>query len=128
MTGWVDVMKPVDFQNWITGGSETVPMEVAGKSLFQRLGCDTCHSDTATSRGPSLTGLFGTQVELTTGQTVTADEDYIREAIVAPAARTVAGYQPIIPTFKGQVSDQQILQLIAYIKSLGQAQKEANRK
>jgi cytochrome c oxidase subunit 2 len=125
MTGWVEVMKPDDFQHWIGGGSGAVPMEVAGASLFQQLGCPTCHGNTSTSRGPSLSGLFGARVLLANGREITADDNYIRKSIVEPASDILAGYPPIMPTFKGQVNDQQLLQLIAYVKSIGQGQKEA---
>ena len=116
MTGWVYVMSPVDYQHWLSGGIKGESMAVAGAELYQRFGCVTCHG---TGKGPSFAGLFGKPVLLSNGQTVLADEDYVRESILYPSAKIVNGYPAIMPTFKGQVSEEQLLQLIAYIKSLG---------
>jgi cytochrome c oxidase subunit 2 len=122
MIGRVVVMEPAEYQAWLTGstGGPTAgaSMETAGQQLFEQLGCATCHQGTAGARGPSLTGLFNTQVKLADGNTVVADEAYIRDSILNPQAAVVAGYQPIMPTFKGLVSEEGLLQLIAYIKSL----------
>jgi len=118
MLGRVVVLEPADFEKWLSGGAIGMSMAELGESLFQRFGCAACHRITGTSQGPSLVGLFGKTVELQQGITVTADENYIRESIVDPRAKIVAGYQPIMPTFKGLVSEQAILQIIAYIKSL----------
>jgi cytochrome c oxidase subunit 2 len=83
------------------------------------LACASCHSQGGQGgRGPALAGLFGKQVKLASGQTVVADEAYIRESILNPQGQIVEGYQPIMPTFKGQVTEDQLVQLIAYIKSL----------
>jgi len=118
MLGRVVVLEPADFEKWLSGGATGMSMAELGESLFQRFGCAACHRITGTSQGPSLVGLFGKTVELQQGITVTADENYIRESIVDPRAKIVAGYQPIMPTFKGLVSEEAILQIIAYIKSL----------
>ncbi len=118
MTGHVIVMKPEDYANWLSGGATGVSMGEAGEKLFQRLGCSTCHRADGTGRGPSLVGLFGKPVQLQGGKTVTADENYIRESILNPRAKIVAGYQPIMPTFKGLISEDSMLQIIAYIESL----------
>ena len=103
-------------------------MAELGESLFQRFGCAACHRATGTSQGPSLAGLFGKTVELQQGITVTADENYIRESIIDPRAKIVVGYQPIMPTFKGLVSEEGLLQLIAYIKSLEGAERKTAQK
>jgi cytochrome c oxidase subunit 2 len=118
MVGWVTVMEPAEYQNWLSGGAAKGSMSEAGQALFDRLGCSGCHHPEGTGRGPSLAGLYSKQVELDNGQTVVADEGYIRESILNPRAKITAGYQPIMPTFQGQVSEEQLLQLIAYIKSL----------
>src|SRR5919106_33352 len=118
MIGRVVVMEPAEFERWLGGrvaGPSTADM---GGSLFQRFGCHTCHRGDATTQGHALAGLFGKTVKLQAGDTVTADEDYIRESILEPRAKVVAGYQPIMPTFKGLVSEETILHMIAYIKSL----------
>jgi cytochrome c oxidase subunit 2 len=118
MIGRVVVMEPVQYQEWLSGGSSQEPLTVAGERLFQQLGCDTCHRADSRARGPVLEGLFGKSVQLQGGQTVIADEAYIRESILNPNAKLVTGYQPLMPTFQGLVSEEGILQILAYIKSL----------
>lgn len=119
MGGWVYVMEQRDFDNWLSGSvSGQTPVE-AGKDLFEnKLGCASCHQLNDQGRGPKLAGIFGSEQKLTTGQTVTADEQYIRNSILNPQGQIVAGYQPIMPTFKGQVMEEQLVSLVAYIKSL----------
>jgi cytochrome c oxidase subunit II len=119
MGGWVYVMEKDDYATWLSGNtSNQTPVE-AGKELFEtKLGCASCHAGGPNQRGAKLEGVFGTQVKLMGGQTVTADEEYLRESILNPGAKVVEGYQPIMPTFKGQVSEEQLVSLIAYIKSL----------
>jgi len=119
MIGWVYVMTPVDYEEWLSGGVKGESMAQAGGRLFGQLGCITCHMPDGTGRGPSLEGLFGKPVQLQDGRTVPADEAYLREHILNPRALTVKGYPPIMPTFQGQVSEEQVLQLIAFVKSLG---------
>ena len=120
MVGSVIAMEPEDFQNWLAGGGASESPVAAGEKLFQDLACNTCHTNNSQARGPVLTNLFGHQVQLQNGTTVLADEAYIRESIVNPQAKVVAGFQPIMPTFQGLVSEEQLLQLIAYVKSLSQ--------
>ena len=119
MGGWVYVMEQRDFDNWLSGNvSGQTPVE-AGKDLFEnKLGCASCHAGGKDQRGAKLEGLFGSQVKLNNGQTVTADDDYIRNSILNPGGQIVEGYQPIMPTFKGQVTEEQLVQLVAYVKSL----------
>src|SRR5207249_11619581 len=90
----------------------------AGAKLFQDLACNTCHRPDAQGRGPVLEGLFGKTVSLQSGETLTVDEAYVRESILRPAAKVTAGFQPIMPTFQGLVSEEQLLELIEYVKSL----------
>jgi cytochrome c oxidase subunit 2 len=85
---------------------------------MNKLGCASCHAGGANQRGAKLEGIFGTDVKLTTGQVVKADEEYIRNSILNPSSQIVEGYQPIMPTFKGQVTEEQLVSLVAYIKSL----------
>lgn len=122
MIGSVIAMEPAEFQRWLSGatgaGGGAASMAAAGEALFEQLGCATCHRADSGARGPSLVGLFGSEVQLADGTTTTADEAYLREAILNPQAKVVAGYQPIMPTFKGLVSEDGLLQLIAYIRSL----------
>ncbi len=119
MIGWVYVMTPTDYEQWLSGGVKGESMTTAGARLFAQLGCITCHIPDGTGRGPVLQGVFGNPVKLQDGRTVIADEAYIRESILLPSAKIVAGYSPIMPTFQGQVGEDQLLQLIAYVKSLG---------
>jgi cytochrome c oxidase subunit 2 len=118
MTGWVVVMEPSDYQAWLANGTGEGSLSSAGEKLFADLACNTCHRPNSEGRGPVLDGLYGRTVSLQGGGTVVADEAYIRESILNPAAKVAAGYQPIMPTFQGLVSEEQLLQLIEYIKSL----------
>jgi cytochrome c oxidase subunit 2 len=118
MVGTIIAMEPTDFQTWLGGGPVSDSPVAAGEKLFTDLTCITCHRDDALSRGPLLTNVFGHTVKLANGTSVVADEAYLRESIVNPQAKVVAGFPPIMPTFQGLVSEEQLLQLIAYIKSL----------
>src|SRR5216683_1344048 len=119
MIGSVIVMEPREFDNWLSGNAGNQTPAVAGQQLYQSLGCVSCHGPNGEGgRGPTLAGLFGRQTLLSTGQTVRADEAYIRESIINPQAKLVAGFGPIMPTFQGQVSEDQLVQLLAFIKSL----------
>ncbi len=120
MGGWVYVMEQRDFDNWLSGNvSGQTPAE-AGKDLFEnKLGCSSCHQMNDQGRGPKLVGKYGTDQKLTNGQTVKVDDEYIRNSILNPTSQIVEGFQPIMPTFKGQVTEEQLLSLVAYIKSLG---------
>jgi cytochrome c oxidase subunit II len=116
-------MDPRDYALWLSGGVPGESPQLAGSRLFQSLACFTCHTISAglPARGPSLTGVFGHEVPLEGGGTVYADEGYIRESILHPMAKIVAGFRPIMPTYEGQVSEEQLMQLVAYVKSIGGA-------
>jgi len=118
MIGKVVVMEPGEYQTWLAGGPPPESPVAAGEKLFTELNCVTCHRPDSAGRGPVLEGIFGRQVKLASGDTVVADEAYVRESIVNPAARVVAGYQPVMPTFQGLVSEEQLIALVAYIESL----------
>jgi cytochrome c oxidase subunit 2 len=118
MIGQVVVMEPAQYQLWLAGGAGEGSLAAGGQKLFRDLACDTCHRGDTGARGPDLAGLFGKPVTLQAGNKVVADESYIRESIVNPAGKVVFGYQPIMPTFQGQISEEGLLQLLAYIKSL----------
>jgi len=119
MTGRVVVMEPAEYETWLSGGTSNEPPALAGKRLFEELRCVTCHMPgQGTMRGPPLDNVFGHDVKLKGGETVTADENYLRESILRPRAKIVEGFQPIMPSFDGQVDEEQLLHLIAYIKSL----------
>jgi cytochrome c oxidase subunit 2 len=123
MGGRIIVMEPTDYERWLAGGVAEESLPAAGERLFTRLGCNTCHRTDGTGRAPSLVGKFGKTEKLTTGETVLVDETYVRESILNPQAKLVAGYPPIMPTFKGLVTEDGLLQLIAYIKSLKMEEK-----
>ncbi len=119
MGGWVYVMPQKEFDNWLAGStSDQTPVQ-AGKDLFTtKLGCASCHAGGDNQRGAKLEGIFGKEVRLVGGGTAIADEQYIRNSILNPGGQVVEGYQPIMPTFKGQVTEEQLGFLVAYIKSL----------
>ena len=118
MGGWVTVMDPAEYAAWLSDESGNVNPVSAGEKLFTQLACVTCHLSNGTGRAPSLNGVYGAKVLLADGTTVNADDAYIRESILLPKAKIVAGYQPVMPTFQGLVTEEQILDLTAYIKSL----------
>ena len=120
MIGSVYVMEPADYQAWLAGGTGEGTPAQQGEKLFQQLACSSCHLASGQGRGPRLQGVFGSTVELADGSKIVANEDYVRESILNPRAKVVAGFQPIMPTFQGLVSEEQVLQLVAYVRSLGQ--------
>ncbi len=121
MIGWVYAMSPAEYQAWLAGGEAGESLASAGAKRFVEHACNTCHGEQKGARGPSLNGLYGNPVRLANGQIVVADETYIRESITNPQARLVEGYPPIMPTFQGLISEEGLLQLTAYIKSLSPA-------
>jgi len=146
MIGRVVAMEPHDYQEWLTGkvasaaprsagaaeaaeaAGATGSMADLGKATFERTGCATCHAVTPVAGatkmiGPSLVGLAGSSVKLKSGAEVKVDEAYLRRSIVEPMDEVVAGYQPVMPTYAGRLSEEEVLQLIAYINSLAPAGK-----
>ncbi|MBZ5627247.1 MAG: cytochrome c oxidase subunit II [Acidobacteriia bacterium] len=123
MIGEVVVMEPAAYQAWLSGGNAEGSLASTGQKLFQQLGCTTCHRFDTQGRGPNLLGLYGKPVLLDDGRTVTADDNYIRESILTPGAKVVAGFKPIMPTFQGIVNEEQLLSLAAYLKSLSQPER-----
>jgi cytochrome c oxidase subunit II len=115
MKGSIIVMEPADYEQWLSGGIHGVTMVQAGAKLYEDLACVVCHG---TGKGPALLGIYNKPVKLEDGRTVIADDAYLRESVLYPTAKIVDGFRPIMPTFKGQVTEEQLLQLIAYIKSL----------
>lgn len=137
MVGQVVVMEPNEYEAWLSGGvspgasagPEGSPAD-RGKRIFESLGCHTCHMRERQGIGPMLAGIFGKPQKLQSGQTVTADESYLRESILNPQAKIVAGFQPVMPPYQGRVNEEQLMELIAYIKGLGQtgtAERSATR-
>lgn len=118
MIGEVTVMEPDEYQKWLAGGATEGSLSSEGKKAFETYACNTCHMTGNQARGPDLAALFGSRRSLRDGRTVVADENYIRESITNPQAKIVAGYEPIMPTFQGQLNEAQLMQLVAYVKSL----------
>jgi cytochrome c oxidase subunit 2 len=106
MIGRVVVMDPVDYQNWLSGAATGETPAAAGERLFTQYGCNTCHFPNGQGRGPALNGLIGKSVTLKGGESVVADEGYIRESILTPTAKIVGAYQPIMPSFAGQINEE----------------------
>jgi cytochrome c oxidase subunit 2 len=119
MVGSVVVMSAIDYAAWLQHGASNTPETLAGEGsrYFHSLGCSGCHEGSQVIHAPSLAGLYDEPVPLQSGQVVTANDDYLRDMILQPAKNVPAGYQPIMPSFQGLVSEEQIIALIAYIKS-----------
>jgi cytochrome c oxidase subunit 2 len=118
MQGRIVVMEPQAYEAWLAGGAPPESPLAAGERLFGEMGCAACHQPDSAERAPRLAGIYGGKVVLTTGETVAVDDAYIRESIVSPVAKVVQGYQPVMPTFQGLLSEEQILDVVAYVKSL----------
>lgn len=122
MIGKVIALEPAEYEAWLLGASSTgIAMASSGAEVFERFSCRTCHRQDSGERGPALDGLLGKTVQLTNGQTVVADREYVRESILNPGAKTVAGYMQLMPTYKDQLTSEQVNQLIEYIRSLSPA-------
>jgi cytochrome c oxidase subunit II len=138
MVGQVVVLEPRQYQDWLSqsplegqqpipeaqgmGSEATAPTSLAnaGEALFQTAGCSTCHRMEGNGAGPSLSGIWGHEQELATGETVLVDADYVRRSIIEPNAQVVAGYTPIMPSYAGQLTEEELLRLVEYIRSLGE--------
>jgi cytochrome c oxidase subunit 2 len=125
MIGQVFVMEPEGYQRWLSGSQQEGSLASAGQKLFADLACNTCHRAESEERGPVLDGIFGKTIELQNGQRVVADEAYLRESILMPAGKITAGFQPIMPAFQGLVSEENLLELIEYMKSLKRNRNDA---
>ena len=125
MGGSIVVMEERDYEEWLAGNrGAALPGAVSGAELFTAKTCDTCHRPDSDLQGPYLEGIFGHEVEMADGTVVTVDENYLRESILDPGAKVVKGYQPLMPTYSGQLTEEELLQLIIYIKSLGAEEAE----
>lgn len=118
MIGKIHVMEPNDYEEWLRGTEPERTLAATGEELFTAMQCHTCHRQDSDARAPILHGVFGEQQALAGGGTVTVDDEYVRESIMAPQAKVAAGYQPIMPTYRGRLSEEQVLDLISYIRSL----------
>ncbi len=122
MIGRIVILEPDAYEEWLAHGDAGQPKMASGEEVFNARGCATCHRPDSAARAPILNGLAGREEKLSTGETVTADDDYLRESILRPAAKVVAGYPPVMPAFEGQISEEEIIQLLLYIRSLAPPQ------
>jgi cytochrome c oxidase subunit 2 len=118
MVGKVVVLTQPEYQQWINQGTGQDSLAAAGEKLYLGLGCSGCHGENSKIRAPSLAGLYGHPVPLDTGEIVIADDRYIHDSILLPLKQVVASYEPVMPSYQGQISEEQVFQLIQYIKSL----------
>jgi cytochrome c oxidase subunit II len=121
MIGSVEVLEPAEYQRWLEDRAEG-SLALEGRKVFLKYRCLSCHSADENARAPVLENLAGQMVPLRDGQSVRADEDYLRESILYPANKIVAGYQSIMPTFKGQIDEEEVIALVAFIGSLAAGQ------
>lgn len=118
MIGSVVVMEPAEYQAWLAGGGTEGTLAERGERLFSELACNTCHLDNGKGRGPSLQNIVGKPVELADGSTTVVDEGYLRESIINSQAKIVKGFQPLMPAFQGLVSEDNLVALVEYVKTL----------
>lgn len=118
MVGWIYVMSPSDYRAWAAGNTSGASLAQNGERLFAVMGCNACHAGNAQARGPNLYGLYNSRVRMTDGTTMVANEGYLREKILNPSLHVPAGFVPIMPNYQGQISEEGIIELIEYIKSL----------
>jgi cytochrome c oxidase subunit 2 len=118
MIGDVVVMTPEDYKQWLKSSTSGNSLAQDGERLFASLSCNACHNSGPTARGPNLVNVYGSHLTLSTGRTITADEAYLRAAILNPSQNITQGYAPIMPTYQGQVSEEGVIALVEYIKNL----------
>jgi cytochrome c oxidase subunit II len=118
MIGEVTVLTPEDYKKWTEGSTSGMSLAQNGERLFASMGCNACHSGNAAARGPSLAGVYGSKLTLTNGQQVLVNDAYLRDAILNPSQHITAGYAPIMPTYQGQISEEGLIDLVEYLKSL----------
>ena len=118
MIGEVTVLSPDDYKKWTEGSTSGMSLAQNGERLFASMGCNACHSGTAAARGPNLAGVYGSKLQLTSGQTVQVNEAHLRDAILNPSQHVTAGYSPIMPTYQGQISEDGLIDLVEYLKGL----------
>jgi len=118
MVGEVTAMSPADYKKWTELSTSGMSLAQNGERIFASMGCNSCHTGNASNRAPSLAGLFGSKVQMANGSIQLADEAYIRDVILNPSQHVPAGYAPIMPTYKGQISEDGLISLVEYIKQL----------
>jgi cytochrome c oxidase subunit 2 len=118
MIGTITVLSPEDYKKWTEESTSGMSLAQNGERMFASMGCNACHSGNAAARGPSLAGVFGSKLQLTNGSQVLVNEAYLRDAILNPSQHVTAGYAPIMPTYQGQVSEDGLIDLVEYLKTL----------
>jgi cytochrome c oxidase subunit 2 len=118
MIGSVTVLEPSQYQAWLQGGNDGGTLAERGARLFESQACNSCHLDSGQGRGPSLKDIVGKTVELQDGNTVVVDDAYLRESILTSQAKIVKGFQPLMPTFQGLISEENLVALIEHVKSM----------
>lgn len=118
MVGWVYVMAPDEYRAWAAGNTSGASLAQNGERLFASMGCNACHSGNAEARGPNLANIYNSRIRLADGSTMVASEAYLRNSILNPSSHVPAGYAPIMPTYQGQISEDGLIDLVEYIKSL----------
>ncbi|WP_156678108.1 cytochrome c oxidase subunit II [Sphingomonas profundi] len=117
MIGGIIVQSPADYARWSSGQPQGDSLADQGAGLFVAMGCTGCHGGSAVVRAPSLAGLYGRAVPVGDGRFVTADEGYLRDSILLPQKDIVAGYAPVMPSYQGVASEDDVVKLVAYLKS-----------
>jgi cytochrome c oxidase subunit II len=118
MIGEVTVLSPPDYEKWTEESTSGMSLAQNGERLFASMGCNACHSGNAAARGPGLAGVYGSKLQLTNGSEVLVNDAYLRDAILNPSQHITAGYAPIMPTYQGQISEDGLIDLVEYIKTL----------
>ena len=122
MAGKLVIVAPQDYARWTAEQPQGDDLAHQGEALFRSLGCSGCHTPGSSVHAPDLHGVYGHLIQLTDGRTVTADEAYLRDSILLPNKDIVAGYSPIMPSFSGVATEDQLVELLAYLKSLSSAE------
>ena len=118
MIGDVVAMTPDDYEKWTQQSTSGMSLAQNGERLFASMGCNACHNGTAAARGPNLAGVYGSKLTLANGSQVLVNEAYLRDAILNPSQHVTAGFAPIMPTYQGQISEDGLIDLVEYIKTL----------
>ena len=118
MIGEVTVLNPEDYQKWTQESTSGMSLAQNGERLFASMGCNACHNGSATARGPNLAGVYGSKLTLSNGSQALVDDAYLRDAILNPSEHITSGYAPIMPTYQGQISEDGLIDLVEFIKTL----------
>jgi cytochrome c oxidase subunit II len=118
MIGEVTALTPEDYQKWTQESTSGTSLSQNGERLFASMGCNACHSGSAAARGPNLAGVYGSKLQLANGSQVLVNDAYLRDAILNPSQHVTAGYAPIMPTYQGQISEEGLIDLVEYVKTL----------